>query len=206
MDFVEQNAVESEKDGLQTVYWLEEEDVREWNQPSNILLLKKTRKDFMKILESQDSTFELASESEVFKVTDSGIGAVKTQFLREQLFEGSKGEKIRIQYDILSERIYKIILFSEGNKNNWDCNLAAELTAAFSEDCSMSAQMLAEDMQKIRSGLQGLSVQGYIYTDLDGLILMDEDNAAQFVIVRDAFWMSRNYMLSETCRPQNGEN
>ena len=70
----------------------------------------------------------------------------------------------------------------------------------------MSAQMLAEDMQKIRSGLQGLSVQGYIYTDLDGLILMDEDNAAQFVIVRDAFWMSRNYMLSETCRPQNGEN
>ena len=206
MDFVEQNAVESEKDGLQTVYWLEEEDVREWNQPSNILLLKKTRKDIMKILESQDSTFELASESEVFKVTDSGMGAVKTQFLREQLFEGSKGEKIRIQYDILSERIYKIILFSEGNKNNWDCNLAAELTAAFSEDCSMSAQTLAEDMQKIRSGLQGLSVQGYIYTDIDGLILMDEDNAARFVIVRDTFWMIRNYTLSETCRPKNGEN
>lgn len=65
MDFVEQNAVGSEKDGLQTVYWLEEEDVREWNQPSNILLLKKTRKDVMKILESQDSTFELTSESEV---------------------------------------------------------------------------------------------------------------------------------------------
>lgn len=134
------------------------------------------------------------------------MGAVKTQFLREQLFEGPKGEKIRIQYDILSERIYKIILFSEGNKNNWDCNLAAELTAAFSEDCSMSVQMLAEDMQKIRSGLQGLSVQGYIYTDLDGLILMDEDNAAQFVIVRNAFWTSRNYILSETCRSQNGEN
>ena len=206
MDFVEQNAVESEKDGLQTVYRLEEEDVQKWNQPSNILLLKKTRKDFMKILESQDSTFELVSESDLFKVTDSGMGAVKTQFLREQLFEGPKGEKIRIQYDILSERIYKINLFSEGNKNNWDCNLAAELTAAFSEDCSMSVQMLAEDIQKIHSGLQGLSAQGYIYTDLDGLILMDEDNVSQFVIVRSAFWTSRNYILSETCRSQNGEN
>lgn len=206
MDFVEQNAVESEKDGLQTVYRLEEEDVQKWNQPSNILLLKKTRKDFMKILESQDSTFELVSESDLFKVTDSGIGAVKTQFLREQFFEGPKGEKIRIQYDIISERIYKINLFSEGNKNNWDCNLAAELTAAFSEDCSMSVQMLAEDIQKIHSGLQGLSAQGYIYTDLDGLILMDEDNASQFVIVRSAFWTSRNYILSETCRSQNGEN
>lgn len=206
MDFVEQNAVESEKDGLQTVYWLEEEDVREWNQPSNILLLKKTRKDVMKILESQDSTFELTSESEVFKVTDSGMGAVKTQFLREQLFEGPKGEKIRIQYDILSERIYKIILFSEGNKNNWDCNLAAELTTAFSEDCNVSAQMIAEDISKKLSGLQGLSIQGYSFTDLDGLILTDEDNAAQFVILRGTFWVSRNYMLSETCRSQNGEN
>ena len=44
MDFVEQNAVDSKGWTSETVYWLEEEDVREWNQPSNILLLKKREK------------------------------------------------------------------------------------------------------------------------------------------------------------------
>ena len=51
------HAVKSEKEEFTTLYMLPENAVREWNQPSNLKLLKKTRKDFIKILESQKPSF-----------------------------------------------------------------------------------------------------------------------------------------------------
>ena len=205
-DFVKKYAVKNEKEGLTTTYWLEETAVRKWNQPSNIKLFDKTRKDFMQFLKNQDTSFALITEKNLFQVKDSGIGAIETQFLKELLFEDQSGEKISVQYDIVSERIYKINLFSEGTRNNWDCGLAAALTLDFSEDCSKSRNALAEEIKKTLESLKGSSVQQQDYTDLSWMILMDSEGAAQFVLRKYGILGGREYMVSEKYWPQNGEN
>lgn len=209
MDFVKEHAEESKNEELTITYSLPESAVRAWNQPSNLKLLKKTRKDFMKILESQDTSFKLCSEEEQFQVKDYGMGALESDFLRVQTFESETDDRISLMYDLISEQIYRINLFSEKNKNSWNCDLAAELVLALSEDCSESRDEIAADLKKNLSelsGTEGMSAYQYDYMDLSCMIVTDSENTAQFVIRSDGAMDGRKYRVAQKRWPQNGED
>lgn len=209
LDFVKTHAVKSEKEEFTTLYMLPENAVREWNQPSNLKLLKKTRKDFIKILESQKPSFEQSSEENLFQVTDCGMGALKAQFLRKQDFASETGQRISLLYDLVSERIYRINVAVEREKAERDCALAADLVTALSEDCSESEDEIISDLKKNLSELsetEGTAVYQYDYMDLSRMILRDDENTIQFIIRANGILDGRKYSVSEIQWPQNGEN
>lgn len=209
MDFVKKYAAKSEKEDLATIYYLEENAVRKWNQQSNVKLFGKTREDFIETLENQGVSLRLISEEDQFQVTDFGAGALETKFLRGQTFETETGDKVCMQYDIISQRICRINLISGEDKKSWSSSLAAEMTLALSDDCSKSQNVLEEEIRQTQqrmSDVTGSSVWGQAYMDLGWAVLTDYDITPQFVLIPCGMMDGRYYSTAKNCWPQNGED
>ena len=142
-------------------------------------------------------------------MTDFGAGALETKFLRGQTFETETGDKVCMQYDIISQRICRINLISGEDKKSWSSSLAAEMTLALSDDCSKSQNVLEEEIRQTQqrmSDVTGSSVWGQAYMDLGWAVLTDYDITPQFVLIPCGMMDGRYYSTAKNCWPQNGED
>ena len=206
MDFVKKHAVKTEMISDTIIYKLEEEAVRNWNQPSNVPLLKKTRTDFMRALEKSGCSFEIKSEKDIFQVTDAGIGALKAEFVREVRIETTEGERIFLQYDLLSERIAQICLGSVDSAREWNYGLGAELIGALSDDNRKSEEKLAKELKQNASELEASSLAQENCGDLSWMILTDDYRVPRLILAPHGLLDEESFPYAASLWQQKGED
>lgn len=206
MDFVKKHAVKTEMISDTIIYKLKEEAVRNWNQPSNVPLLKKTRTDFMRALEKSGCSFEIKSEKDIFQVTDAGIGALKAEFVREVRIETTEGERIFLQYDFLSERIVQICLGSVDSAREWNYGLGAELIGALSDDNRKSEEKLAKELKQNASELEASSLAQENCGDLSWMILTDDDRVPRLILAPHGLLDDESFPYAASRWQQKGED
>lgn len=204
MDFVKKYAVKTETTSDTVVYKLEEAAVRKWNQPSNVPLLKKTRKDFMRALEKSGCSFEIKSEKNLFQVTDAGIGALKTEFVREVQIETAEGDRIFLQYDLLSERIVQICLESLDSEGEWDYGLGAELISELSDGRRNLKENLEKELKQNVSELDVSSLSQENNSGLSWMVLTDADRVPRLILAPHGFLDDSSFPYASSRWQQKG--
>ncbi len=108
--FVKDNAIDVKETEEGTAYTLTREAVLEWGEPCNQTLLRSSWEDAMARMEPDVPVFSLAEEEDILTVTDKGYGLLDTCFINRKCFALPGGCQVLVQSDIVSGRIYSVMI------------------------------------------------------------------------------------------------
>ena len=112
------------------------------------------------------------------------------EFVREVRIETTEGERIFLQYDLLSERIVQICLGSVDSAREWNYGLGADLIGALSDDNRKSEEKLAKELKQNASEL----------------ILTDDDRVPRLILAPHGLLDDESFPYAASRWQQKGED
>jgi len=116
LNFVEKNAVSKEQDPEDksaTIYTLDKDAVLKWGERCNAMMLDTTYDQLIDTIKSQGHTLKHTESKDNYTVSVKPYGVIETDFSTTEHFKCDNFIDLKINYDIVTEKICLLVIYLE---------------------------------------------------------------------------------------------